>query len=347
VGHAVQQTPDGGYIIAGRTNSFGAGLQDAYLIKTDSLGDTLWTKTYGGADDDRGFSVQQTSDGGYIISGWTGYFGTGPEEAYLIKTDSLGDTLWTRAFGGINQDAGYGVQTTSDGGYIVCGYTDSGGSNFYDVYLVKTDALGDTLWTRVYGGNGFDGAWSVQQTLDGGYIVAGWESPFGAITNVYLMKTDSLGDSLWAMTFGGSNTETARSVQQTADEGYILAGWTESFGAGNFDVYLIKVGPDDPVAVEESNDEYRAGNIDFRLFQNYPNPFHKLTAISYELGAPAHTTLTIYDISGRLVEILVDKRQDPGVYQFQWKGKDQSSGVYFYKLTSNEFTATRKLILLK
>ncbi|MFQ5868905.1 MAG: hypothetical protein ACE5JC_03275, partial [Candidatus Zixiibacteriota bacterium] len=116
-------------------------------------GDTLWTRAYGGSGYDRGYSVQQTSDGGYIIAGYTESFGAGDYDVYLLKTDSSGDTLWTRTYGGSDWDRGYCIQQTSDGGYIITGESWSFGAGYSDVYLLKTDSSGDTLWTRTYGGS--------------------------------------------------------------------------------------------------------------------------------------------------------------------------------------------------
>ena len=234
-GNSVQQTSDGGYIVAGETRSFGNGYYDVYLIKTNASGDTLWTRTYGGMSYDGGYSVQQTQDLGYIVAGGTESFGNS-SQVYLIKTNASGDTLWTRTYGGTNLEFGYSVQQTTDGGYIVTGY--GSGSQ---VFLVKTNALGDTLWTRNYGGMGDDEGHSVQQTSDGGYIVAGYTGSFGAgYYDVYLIKTNASGDTLWTRTYGGTGYEYGYSVQQTSDGGYIVAGRTESFGNGLSDVYLIK-----------------------------------------------------------------------------------------------------------
>jgi hypothetical protein len=347
---SVRETSDGGYIIAGSTNSFGAGLSDAYLIKTNSLGDTLWTKTLGGIDYDFGNSVQQTSDGGYIVAGVTESFGAGLYDAYLIKTDSLGDTLWTKTYGDSGWDYGNSVQQTSDGGYIIAGSTNSFGVADNEVYLIKTNSFGDNLWTRTYGGpfNDDDHGFSVQQASDGGYIIAGTTQSFGTGNYVYLIKTDSLGDSLWTRTYGDTLSDQGHSVQQTSDGGYIIAGSTNSFGAGLDDVYLIKTdGNGMVVGVEESNDEYRTRNFEFRLLQNHPNPFHKLTTIIYNIPNSHHVSLNIYDITGSLVETLVNETQKHGVYQVQWDGKDQSSGIYFYRLQTNDITQIKKMILLR
>ena len=241
-GEAVAQTTDGGYIIVGATRSFGAGADDVYLIKTNACGDILWTRTYGGSDVDWGYSVAQTKDGGYIIAGETWSFGKGSEDVYLIKTDAYGDTLWTRTYGGSDDDRGFSVAQTTDGGYIIVGTTWSFGAGPNDVYLIKTDAYGDTLWTRTYGGKDH-GDWghSVAQTTDGGYIIVGTTFSFGAGgPDIYLIKIDAYGDTLWTRTYGGKIVEFGYSVAQTKDGGYIIAGETWSFGAGAPDVYLIK-----------------------------------------------------------------------------------------------------------
>ena len=240
-GNCVQQTSDGGYIIAGNTSSYGAGGSDVYLIKTDASGIEQWTKTFGGSGGETGFSVQQTSDGGYIIVGTTYSYGTGDNGVYLIKTDVNGDTSWTKTLGGSDDDYGYSVQQTADGGYIIAGYTNSYGAGNSDVYLIKTDTEGNQQWYRTFGGSLQDYGYSVRQTSDGGYIIAGeiYSLPTGG-PNVLLIKTDVNGNEEWYQTFGGSGWDYGESVQQTSDGGYIITGWTYSYGAGLYDVYLIK-----------------------------------------------------------------------------------------------------------
>jgi len=238
---SVQQTSDGGYIVAGETYSFGAGSWDVFLLKTDASGNLQWAKTFGGSDYDYAYSVQQTSDGGYIVAGFTESFGAGYDDVFLLKTDASGNLHWAKTFGGSSDDGAYSVQQTSDGGYIVAGWTRSFDAGGYDVFLLKTDASGNLQWAKTFGGSSYDYAWSVQQTSDGGYIVAGYTSSFGAgYDDVFLLKTDSSGNLQWAKTFGGDTTDYAWSVQQTSDGGYIVAGGTYSFGAGNYDVFLLK-----------------------------------------------------------------------------------------------------------
>ncbi|MBM3324252.1 MAG: hypothetical protein FJY66_01140 [Calditrichaeota bacterium] len=300
--NSVQQTADGGYVVAGYTSSFGAGSHDFYLVRMNSLGDTLWTRTYGGSSWEQAFSVRQTSDSGYIIAGTTYSFGAGEIDFYLVKTNSSSDTLWTRTYGGSSTDYAYSVQQTADGGYIVAGRTGSFGAGSQDLYLVKTNSGGDALWTRAYGGSNWDEGYSVQQTADGGYIVAGWTQSFGAgYADFYLVKISSQGDTLWTRTYGGSNSDRAHSVQQTADGGYIVAGWTQSFGAGSYDFYLVKTGPEHYILVRSPN-----GGEEWRILQH-----DTVRWISYGFGGGVKVELNRNYPSGAW-EILVDSTEDDG-----------------------------------
>ncbi|UCC80029.1 MAG: IPTL-CTERM sorting domain-containing protein [Candidatus Zixiibacteriota bacterium] len=242
-GYSVQQTSDGGYIIAGYTECFGAGLADVWLIKADNIGDTLWARTYGGQNIDIGYSADITSDGGFIIAGQTQSFGAGGSDVYLIKTDASGDTLWTKTYGGTGNDIGWSVEQTSDGGYIIAGNTTSFGAGSNDVWLIKTDSNGDTAWTKTYGGADSDGGRSVQQTSDGGYIITGTTWSFGpGEYDIYLIKTDSSGDTLWTRAYGSALYDYGYSVDVTSDSGYIVAGcWqTTVHPYDNKAAYLIK-----------------------------------------------------------------------------------------------------------
>jgi len=239
--YSVQQTSDGGYIVAGYTWSFSVGYYDIFLIKTDANGNLQWAKTYGGASFDWATSVQQTSDGGYIVAGATWSFGAGNGKFFLIKTDANGNIIWAKTYGGTIGEYARSVQQTSDGGYIVAGYTASFGAGNGDFFLIKTDANGNIQWAKTYGGTSYDLATSVRQTSDGGYIVAGSTESFGAGgRDIFLIKTDANGNIIWAKTYGGIYRDSATSVQQTSDGGYIVAGYTDSFGAGGRDIFLIK-----------------------------------------------------------------------------------------------------------
>jgi len=240
IGEAVQQTSDGGYVLVGSTYSYGAGQGDIFVIKTNSNGDTTWTRTYGGAGDEIGEYIQETNDGGFIIGGHTDSFGP-RGDFYLIKIKANGDTLWSRNYGGIKHDHGFCVQQTSDNGYFVVGHSLSfGASGGY--YAVKTNSNGDTLWTRGYGGATDSYCLFGQQTTDGGYILTGFTDCFGAGgTDAWVVKTNSVGDTVWTKTYGGMGSDYFNCVKQTPDGGYILVGSTTSFGFGNTDVYLVKI----------------------------------------------------------------------------------------------------------
>ncbi len=221
-GYCVHQTTDGGYIISGTAENIGAGIRDVYLIKTDATGDTLWTQSYGGTSYDEGFSVEQTSDGGYIITGYSNSFGTGADEVYLIKTNALGVTLWTKTYGGNLNGQGNSVKQTTDGGYIIAGNkVDINGIR--NVLIIKTDAVGDTLWTKNFGGTGDDYGYAVTEAIGGGFVISGNYSTGG----IYLIKTSVTGDTLWTKAYiveGPPHINGGLYIQQTTDSGFIISG---------------------------------------------------------------------------------------------------------------------------
>jgi len=288
--YSIQQTTDGGYIVAGYTSSFGAGWEDVYVLKLNSDGSLAWQKTYGGSNYDRAYSIQQTTDGGYIVAGYTWSFGSGGCDVYILKLNSNGTLVWQKTFGGGLDDFAYSIQQTTDGGYIVAGSTNSFGAGGYDVYVLKLNSDGSLAWQKTFGGGLDDFAYSIQQTADGGYIVAGkmsgygcvlkldsdgslvWQKTFGGGAaysiqqttdggyiaagymsgDVDVLKLNSDGSLAWQKTFGGNGNDEAYSIQQTTDGGYIVAGYTWSFGAGWEDVYVLKLNSDGSLAWEKT-----------------------------------------------------------------------------------------------
>ena len=141
-GLSVDQTDDGGFIIAGTAYYSGHTHISAYLLKIDSLGRKEWEKIFGGSSWDQAMSVKQCEDQGYIITGWTCSFGNGNQYVYLIRTDSMGDSMWTRIYGGIKDDGANWVELSADGGFIICGFTESFATYHSAIYVIKTDSLG-------------------------------------------------------------------------------------------------------------------------------------------------------------------------------------------------------------
>ncbi|MBU1937256.1 T9SS type A sorting domain-containing protein, partial [bacterium] len=235
----IQQNSVGDFFLAGSCH------YNPCFVWADMNGDSIWGRSYNIGGGETCLSAKQTLDGGYIIAGFASDSGGWFKDVWLFKIDENGDSLWSRTFGGNSDEQCFSVQETSDGGYILAGFTSSFGAGSTDFWLVKVNANGDSLWSRTYGGSGYEECRSIQQTLDGGYILAGYTMSFGAgERDFWLVKTDSSGDSLWSRTFGGNRRDDCYSAQQTADGGYILAGYTGSYGAGNADFWLVKTGPD-------------------------------------------------------------------------------------------------------
>jgi hypothetical protein len=242
LGRSIIQTSDGGYAIAGTTKSFGAGGKDVYVVKLDANGNLQWTKTIGGPESEDGYSLIQTSDGGYVIAGYTESFGAGETDVYVVKLDAHGNLQWTKTIGGENDDKSYSLIQTSDGGYAIAGYTSSFGAGRDDIYVVKLDAKGNLQWTKTIGREYGDEGRSLIQTSDGGYAIAGYTKSFGAGWNdVYVVKLDAKGNLQWTKTIGREYGDEGSSLIQTSDGGYAIAGSTQSFGAGEWDVYVVKL----------------------------------------------------------------------------------------------------------
>jgi|GEM_PF-1917955 len=238
----VEETPDSGFVLVGKTGQY---LMDynAYLIRLDPNGDTLWTRVYGGPDHQEGYDVELTLDGGYVI---TGHTGSCPDyDVYLIKIDANGDSLWGHTYGDTLIDSGWSVKTTVDGGYIIAGCTEYTTPGTLDAYFIKTNSIGDTIWTRMYGGPYTDEARSIYETISGNYIATGYYGPSDRDTDIYLLKLDINGDTLWTRQYGGMSWDYGYSVIQAADGSFLIAGGTNSFGAGQYDAYLLKIaGPE-------------------------------------------------------------------------------------------------------
>jgi len=246
----VQQTSDDGYIITGSTMSYSAGDMDLWLIKTDSNGNEQWNKSFGGSLLDFGFVVRQIDDG-YIITGGTNSFGTyGVHDAWLIKTDSNGNELWNKTYGDKKNDVSHDVWPTTEGGYIILGYTNSYGDNYRDFYLIKTDANGSEIWNKTYDGAdivswleviGYSSGMCVRQISDGYILLGTTDASYGeGPLCIKMMKVDNNGNEKWNQTYGGFSYDEGYWFNETSDGGYIICGSTKSCETSTFDGWLIK-----------------------------------------------------------------------------------------------------------
>ena len=240
-GYSVKETFDGGLIIAGYTNDYGAFGYDFFLAKTDSTGLLLWTKTYGGSDWDFGYSVQQTSDSGFVICGESYSYSNGDADVLVVKTDLNGNLTWIKNVGGALADAGYSIIIDRTGNYVVAGKTFSYGNGNSDAYVISLNTFGDTLWTKTFGFSATESAFGIDTTSDGGFVICGVSNSFGSgNNNGYFVKLNSFGNQQWYQTYGGSGNCTANKILQCPDGGYIVAGTDNSFGAGGYGFSILR-----------------------------------------------------------------------------------------------------------
>lgn len=238
-GSWIEQTNDGGYIVVGDTQSFGAGTNDVWILKLDQAGDVQWQKTLGASGAEYGFSVKQTPDDGYIISALT--FSFPSYDFWIIRLDSSGNVVWQKTYGGTNDDLVYSVNLTSDDGFIVSGATDSFGTGLYDIWVLKIDSTGAIQWQKTYGAANTDeySLFGTQETMDGGFILVGGSSNQQDQSQIIVLKLNSNGQIQWQNSYSETGSEGASSIAQTIDGGYIVAGQTGRLGTGAY--WLLKL----------------------------------------------------------------------------------------------------------
>ena len=351
-GNCVVQTVDGGYAITGSTSFQN---EETYLIKLDSYGNQQWLKTYDLYTYlDLGNCVQQTSDGGFIITGSIGSQ-TMDGELLLIKTDSIGDTLWTKSYGGNDWDEGLSVIETTDDGYFVTGYTVSPGPYGLELngWLLKTDSFGDTIWTKIIRKSISDVTNHAIETEEGEYVAVGETAQRNNYnTDIYITKLDTNGKIIWFNTIGDAENTHSYGIyiDKTVDNGFIIAGSKQYSGNYTEDVVLAKVNSNGLITtINETESELP--NV-FELYQNCPNPFNPITNINYQLPTTSKVSIEIYSVTGQLVNILVDQVQTSGNYSISWNAKDSqgqevSSGIYFIKMQTFDFSDIKKMVLVR
>jgi hypothetical protein len=239
---SIIRTEDGGYAISGYTRSKGKGKADAWVIKLDEWGNMVWDKTFGLSDNDVAFSIIQTEDGGYAISGYTIFKNIGEADFYIIILDEKGNKLWNKIFFESNWDCAYSIIQTKDEGYVISGYTWSKGVGKADAWVIKLNNKGNMVWNKTFGGYDDDIARSIIQTEDGDYVIVGETQSKGAGEwDAWIIKLDEQGNMEWDKTIGGSYWDSILSIIQTEDGDYVVAGWTMSKGAGEADAWIIKL----------------------------------------------------------------------------------------------------------
>jgi hypothetical protein len=317
IAYSVQQTTDGGYVVAGRTSSVdgditsfhGNEITDYWVVKLNSLGVLQWQKTLGGTSTDEAHSIQQTEDGGYIITGEAissdgDLLGNKSGGAWVVKISDLGVIQWQKTLEKIIYHAtyGYSIQQTTDGGYIMAGQTQSVDYLSWDYYVVKMDSSGTVEWQKSFGGTLDDKAYSVKQTIDGGYIVAGSTRSTGGdvsgnhgVDDYWLIKLNSVGALVWQKALGGTLIDVANSVLQTNDGGYIVAGYSKSnngdvtnnIGVSRF--WIVKL------TSTLSTEDFKQ-----QPFVLFPNPAK--TILNINVGnSTALDRVTVTDASGKII----------------------------------------------
>lgn len=231
------KTTDGNLMLCGTTTINGS--LDEYIIKIDFNGNVLWSKTYGGSGDDYAINIQNTSDGGYVIAGRTNSF-TASIDAHIIKIDATGTVQWSKSFGRTSNDYIYNCYQTVDGGYITAGSTQENGFTNYNWFITKLDATGNIIWTKVMGQVLDEGARKMVIASDGGFIICGHSRYRNSSSDALILKLDANGTVQWTRSFGGAGGEDIYAISATSDGNYIVGGITDSFGSGNYDVYLTK-----------------------------------------------------------------------------------------------------------
>jgi hypothetical protein len=344
---SIKQTKDGGYIVAGGTNSNDGDIAhhqgstltaDYWLVKLDATGNKQWEKNYGGNNGDIAMSVIQTKDGGYALAGnttstngdVTNVHDTIYGDAWIIKTDKLGNIQWQKTYGGSDYEQANSIQQTKDGGYVFCGWTRSnngdvsGNHGNYDFWVVKLDSTGTLKWQKALGGSNGDLAYSIQQTPDNGYIVAGGTtSTDGQVTGLHgnlkedfwVLKLNESGSIQWQQALGGTEFEEARSVDQTKDGGYIVAGWSGwdhpnngdvTGNHGDYDFWIVKLSASaHAMAIQNIS-----STNDFS-FTVSPNPAHSFIQLNINSNQST-ALLQITNSSGNIIQqqkISINKKQ--------------------------------------
>ncbi|MBI5217973.1 MAG: T9SS type A sorting domain-containing protein [Bacteroidia bacterium] len=325
----IEETSDGGFILTGYYNYEDNSGSDILFMKTNSTGDSLWTKIYGNPGQvwDVGNWIYETPDGGYLA-------GVSNPACSLMKLNSSGDTLWTKVI--LNDYKAVEFSKCSDGGLIMLSGIWISSEN-RDIRVIKIDSFGNIQWDKLYGCAGYDASYDITQTFDGGFMVLVQKSCSPA-TFLYLMKIDSYGDTLWSKAFP-QNYLYPISFLQTQDSGFILTG--SYYNGTDYDILLIKTDSagNSPASINEIFEKEQI------LF--YPNPFDNNLNIEFEIKSNADIQFAIYDNTGKEINLSERKHLMKGLYHEQINTEFYKSGLYFFVININGQIRSRKIVKLQ
>lgn len=238
--YSVAPVDDGGYLVAGATNSYGNGSWDAYLTRFNATGGKMWEKTYGGAGGEWCYVIKPLSDGNYAMVGATSSDSKGGFDVYVVKVDPDGNVLWTQTYGGPQNDAGFWIAEAGEGNLIITGYYGTA-VGYSRTLLLKIDRNGTSVWDRNFGSSTINWGKSVVRTADGGYAIAGWRNPgSNGKADLFVTRTNSNGTLLWEHDYGGAGDDFGYGITELSDGGLLAAGHTTSYGMGMNDLFLIR-----------------------------------------------------------------------------------------------------------
>lgn len=240
-GKAIVQLRDSSYVVVGSSSGF-ANSSDLLLLRVDSTGETMWNKTRGGFNIERGEDIVITSDGMLAMVGYTNSYGEGGYDVYFLKADFDGNVVLEKTYGGTDWDLGYALTETSDGGFVITGETYSQGAGKNDAFILKVDALGDSIWAREFGGTEEEVGYSILEAQNGDLLIAAETSSFGlGKKDGWIVRTDANGNEIWNQTYGGTEDDIMKDLIQLTSGNLMMVMSTQSIGSGNFDIQLSKL----------------------------------------------------------------------------------------------------------
>ena len=338
-GNDIELLPDSGFIIVGTTESYGAGANDVYIIRTDKHGDSLWTRTFGQSGDEIATGIESITDSVFYVCGTTTSFGAQWSDVFVMKLNDLGDTSFLNIYGNWGNDVANAMVKTHDNGYAIAGWELYNTSIDGEFLLLKIDSNANQLFLKTYGYQGMDEAFDIKECYDHGFIMVGYSEQPGRGEDVYIVRTDSIGDTLWTKTLGGAYNDRAYSVVQTPDSGFAIVGNTYSYGAGGSDAFFLKLKPNGETTVSIGLPiEHREES--FRVF---PNPATNFITIEVQSNITKATEIRIYNALGKLS---LTEKLEKGLNTNRIDLSSLSQGIYIIELRDEYgIIGNRKLII--